>query len=398
MGSQPFACARGLLLAAGLLALSACHRKAAEPPPPVDPGFLAMPVDPRPPSTPALVARGRDVFAKNCVACHGQKGDGKGYGAPFLSPPPRDFTAGVFKLRTTPSGSMPRDEDLYRTISRGVTGTAMPAWKWFLPDPADRWALVEYIKALSPRWQAEKAQAAIDLPAAPPDVDGPASIAKGKAVYESMGCASCHGKEGMGDGPSSLSLRDDWDNPLGARDFTNVAGFKGGWSEREIARTFLTGLDGTPMPSFADAMPRDQIWALAAYVKSLGRQHPMHDVASHGTAGKTREVLGAPDVRIALLERGWHYEPSVVHVKQGQVVEITLTTTDNGLGAGHGFSIDGMDDESFLNGATVGAPKSVKFRAARAGTFRFHCVTQCSTGYLHPNMTGMLIVDPDSRG
>lgn len=405
--ARPLFPLRPLALLAALTAgplLGACHRapeKASAVAPPVDPGFLATRVDPKPAVTPELIAHGKELFEKNCSACHGMKGDGKGYGAPFLSPPPRDFTRGVFKLRTTPSGSLPRDEDLYRTVSRGISGTAMPAWQWFLTDPRDRWALVEYVKTFSARWKEEQASDPMEIGQAPADVASAAMVERGKAVYQQMGCFNCHGAEGLGDGPSALTLQDDWGNHIGARDFSNVASFKGGWNEREIARTFLTGLDGTPMPSYGDSIPAADIWALAAYVKSLGRPHPMIDVASHGLehgSGPNPATLGPPDVKVALLERGWHYEPNVIHVRKGQVVEVTLTTTDNGLGAGHGFDVDGMDDETFLNGARVGAPKSVKFRADRAGTFRFHCVTQCSTGYLHPNMTGILVVDDDNRG
>jgi mono/diheme cytochrome c family protein len=359
---------------------------------PAEAGFLGTPVDPRPPVTPQLIAHGRDLFLQNCVACHGPHGDGKGYGAPFLSPPPRDFTPGVYRLRSTPTGSVPTDDDLYRTVSRGVSGTAMPAWKWFLPDPTDRWALVEYVKTLSNRWPGDKPETPVAIGQPPADVASPGSIARGKALYAKMQCFNCHGEDGLGDGPAALTLKDDAGHPIGARDFSNPGKFKGGWNEREIARTFLTGLDGTPMPSYRGAVPDQDIWSLAAYVKSLGRPAPMTDVASHGISSAAPDP-GPPDVHVALLERGWHYQPNIIRVKKGQVVEVTLTVTDNGLGAGHGFAIDGLDERSFINGAMLGAPKSIKFRADQAGTFGFHCVTQCSTSHLHPNMTGTLIVE-----
>ncbi|HEY7956634.1 MAG TPA: c-type cytochrome [Polyangia bacterium] len=361
--------------------------------------FLDTVVDPEPPMTAELAAHGHELFMKDCVACHGPRGDGKGYGAPFLTPPPRDFTSANFRLRTTPSGSLPTDSDLYRTISRGVGGTAMPAWRWFLPAPRDRWALVAYVKTLSERWKNEKPEAPLAFGDPPRAVDTPPSIARGQEVYKTSGCFNCHGEDGMGDGPAALTLKDESGIPITARDFTNPARFKGGWNDREIVRTFLTGLDGTPMPSFRGAIPDADIWSLAAYVKSLGHLNPLKDALSHGSGqfeksgSSNRARLGAPDAKIALLERGWHYEPNEIHAKAGQVVEVTLTVTDNGLGAGHGFSIDGMDERTFLNGSMVGAPKSVKFRVGRAGHYPFHCVTQCSTGYLHPNMTGTLIVD-----
>src|SRR5688572_1369348 len=59
------------------------------------PPFLETPVAPRPQMTAeAAIARGKQVYDANCVQCHGATGQGDGYGAPFLVPAPRDFTAG----------------------------------------------------------------------------------------------------------------------------------------------------------------------------------------------------------------------------------------------------------------------------------------------------------------
>jgi len=74
---------------------------------------------------------GERVYRENCTACHGEKGDGKGPQADRLKTKPRDFTGGIYKFRSTPSGSLPLDSDLARTITRGVRGTAMLA-----PTPA----------------------------------------------------------------------------------------------------------------------------------------------------------------------------------------------------------------------------------------------------------------------
>ena len=77
------------------------------------------------------------------------------------------------------------------------------------------------------------------------------------------------------------------------------------------------------------------------------------------------------------------------------MVRIEFQPTDNGLGVGHGFAVDGYDQSTFINGAMVQRPKSVTFRADRAGTFTFYCATQCSTGPLHPHMNGQFIVTPN---
>ena len=62
-------------------------------------------------------------------------------------------------------------------------------------------------------------------------------------------------------------------------------------------------------------------------------------------------------MRIKVTERAWKYDPNVIRVKKGQIVEITFVPTDNGLGVGHRFAISSYDECVFLNGAMVGAPK-----------------------------------------
>jgi nitrous oxide reductase len=102
-------------------------------------------------------------------------------------------------------------------------------------------------------------------------------------------------------------------------------------------------------------------------------------------------------VRIKLTERAWTYDPAIIRVKKGQVVEVTFEPTDNGLGVGHGFAISSYDEVAFINGVMVGAPKTVKFRADRAGKFIYYCATQCSTEKLHPLMNGTLIVEDSTQ-
>ena len=94
------------------------------------PGFLDVQVPPKPAASGATLARGRELFTYNCAHCHGEHGEGNGYGAPFLVPQPRNFVAAKYKFRTTASGELPTDADLFRTISRGATGTGMPPWQY----------------------------------------------------------------------------------------------------------------------------------------------------------------------------------------------------------------------------------------------------------------------------
>ena len=216
------------------------------------------------PDTEANRELGKEVFTAHCVGCHGKRGDGRGEGATFLSPLPRDFTAGVFKFRTTPSGTLPTDGDLVRTITRGVRWTAMPTWHELTEK--ERLAVVAYVKTLSKRWQDDAPEAALAMP--PPPRATPQLLADGKVLYERAKCAECHGEHGKGDGPSAATLKDDFDRPIRPADFTRGE-FKGGSSVTDVYRTMTTGLDGTPMPSFADTMSDGDRWAISYYVLSL---------------------------------------------------------------------------------------------------------------------------------
>jgi len=349
------------------------------------PPFLDTPVAVRAQASPVAIARGKQVYEANCVQCHGTAGKGDGYGAPFLVPTPRDFTAGQFKFRTTSSGSLPTDDDLFRTISRGANGTGMPPWKYLLSDE-DRWALVDYVKTFDPRF----ANAGELTPMALPDSPKSASASRGHDVYAKMQCAKCHGDDGRGVGPSSPTLVDAKGRYVNSRDFTQPGSFRTGWTEREIVRTLETGMNGVPMPSYSGVMSKRDEYDLVAYVMSLSK-HGSGDQKRQ--LAKSMEGVGTPDRVIALREHAWKYEPSEIHVRRGEVVRIEFSATDNGLGAGHGFALDGLDQSVFINGAMVGAPLSVTFKVDAPGRYNFYCATQCSTTSLHPNMHGVLVVE-----
>jgi cytochrome c oxidase cbb3-type subunit 2 len=213
------------------------------------------------PDSADLREQGREVYEHHCVGCHGVRGDGAGLAATFLSPLPRDFTAAVFKFRSTASGGLPTDGDLFRTITRGVRWTAMPTWHEV--GDKDRLAVVAYLKTFSKRWREEPAEPPIALPVPPRAT--PELLARGKALYAKAKCAECHGEEGRGDGPSAGQLRDDLDRPIRPTDLTRGQ-LKGGSSVADVYRALTTGLDGTPMPSFADSMTDEERWAIAYHV------------------------------------------------------------------------------------------------------------------------------------
>jgi mono/diheme cytochrome c family protein len=209
--------------------------------------------------------RGRALYQRYCIFCHGPFGDGRGESAPYLDPKPRDFTKAVFKCRSTPSGSLPLDSDLYDTISRGIHASGMPSWKPLLKQ--ERVDLVAYIKTFSSAFQEEQPGTPVEIPQEP--ASSPESIARGAQLFQSLNCWSCHGKDGRGYGPSASTLTDSRGYPITPFDFTSGFRFKCGDSDRDMFRDLLTGLDGTPMPSFATAMNTEQRWDVVHYIRSL---------------------------------------------------------------------------------------------------------------------------------
>ncbi len=211
-----------------------------------------------------LLARGRNIYLHMCAFCHGKDGNGGGVAVDYLFPWPRNFRTGIFKFRSTPTGALPRDEDLYRTIVKGVPGTSMPAWGPAL-SPQDTWALVNLIKSFSSRFSAEAPGESIKIsepPAATPEI-----LARGKALFTEQKCYRCHGNSGKGDGELSDSLLDAWKHAVFVHDVTNPMAFKSGSTPREIFRTLSTGLDGSPMESFSH-IPEADRWALVHFVRS----------------------------------------------------------------------------------------------------------------------------------
>jgi mono/diheme cytochrome c family protein len=358
--------------------------------------FLDFAAAPKPEVTPALLARGKTLYAQNCAACHGEKGDGEGDAAAFLAPKPRDFVKANYRLRTTAPNNLPTDVDLFREISLGVPGTPMPPWKHMLSDD-DRWALVEYVKSFSPRFHdTNEVRVAISDFGTPPAKNA-ASIAEGKELFTKMNCFTCHGESGRGDGLSAPTLVDDSGSKIRPRDFGNPAVFKSGYATKEIVRTILTGFNGTPMMGLdSSVLKKEDAWKIAYYVETFLRPSAAGPLVRESQNFLVREELGAPDVKIKLTERAWQYDPAVIRVKKGQIVEINFNPTDNGLGVGHGFAISSYDEAVFLNGVMAGVGKTVKFRADRAGRFIYYCSTQCSTEKLHPLMNGTLIVEDDA--
>ena len=224
-------------------------------------------------------------FIRYCAGCHGERGDGQGENTPWLDPKPRDFTLGTFKCRSTPTGTLPTDEDLFNTIGRGLVNSNMPPWNTF--SKQQKADLVAYLKTFSPRWEKEKAGPPITIPPEPPVTIE--SISHGKYLFTQLECWKCHGPQGRGDGPSASTLTDNKDQPIRPYDFADSpkdARFKCGVENRDIYKIFMTGLDGTPMPSFSDNIKPEDAWDLVHFIRILQVHRPGPEnkvlAAAHG--------------------------------------------------------------------------------------------------------------------
>jgi cytochrome c oxidase cbb3-type subunit 2 len=249
------------------------------------------------------IAHGKQVYQRRCLGCHGEHGDGNGPAATFLETRPRNFTFGVFKFRLTPSGSLPDDGDLLRTITRGVRGTAMPTWHE-LPEK-DRLAVIQYIKYVlavdnsdpgNPYFffaeEPPKAPLFIGVPPAPSQQ----LVQRGQEVWQQANCWVCHGEQGRGDGESAAALNDDFGFPIRPANLT-TGQFKSGADVKDIFRTVTTGLSGTPMPSFGDTVSEADRWALAYYVLSLSAYKDPLSGAPLYLADDQRAALNDPGLK-----------------------------------------------------------------------------------------------------
>ncbi|MDR3682697.1 MAG: cytochrome c [Geothrix sp.] len=101
--------------------------------PPIDPKTVMTP-------NPALMARGKTLFAQTCATCHGPEGKGDGPAGASLNPRPRNFTAPTGWKNGT------RLEDIYKTLDEGIKGSSMVSYNYL--SKKDRMALVHVVQSL----------------------------------------------------------------------------------------------------------------------------------------------------------------------------------------------------------------------------------------------------------
>jgi len=232
---------------------------------------------------------GEALYYRFCWGCHGFHGDGNGENGPYLNILPRNFVAATFKCRSTPTGTLPTDEDLYNSLGRGLNNSNMPSWI-SLTDQ-QRADMVAFIKTFSPRWAKEKPGDVINVPAETPV--SVTSIKHGQELFQKLECWKCHGPEGRGDGPSASTLTDSNDQPIRPYNFAAGSRFKCGVSNRDLYKIFMTGVDGTPMPSFADVIKPEDAWDLVHYLRTLQVNRKSPELATWMGTKEGAEIVRA---------------------------------------------------------------------------------------------------------
>ncbi len=245
---------------------------------------------PRPPEDAGTVERGKIIYGKHCSICHGDNGDGKSIRSVDMQLKPRDLAAGVSKFRPTPIASLLPDVGICTTISRGIRGTGM--LPWFGLSREDKWAVTYFIKTFSERFEEEDPDDPVVVPELP--VVSTHLVDRGKKLFEHAKCWECHGWKGKGDGPKADELKDDRGLPIKPRGFASES-FKHGSKIQDIYISITTGLDGTPMASYGDAMPDEDKFAVSAYVNSVALQRP------HKRGGMMELVPITPDEHAGIM-------------------------------------------------------------------------------------------------
>jgi cytochrome c oxidase cbb3-type subunit 2 len=216
-----------------------------------------------------IIANGHDIFQRRCSGCHGSDAKGTGPAAVMLSPKPRNLAEGLFKLRSTAGGAMPTTADLLRTINQGVPGSSMPSFR-DVPE-SEKSAIIAFIKSLR-QWEEPGPSQFMEIPQPPDSIFKTkasllASAKAGRDLFKE-GCSACHGERGRGDGTSADALVDMNEQPI--RPANLSAPFvKSGSTARDLYKAISTGLDGSPMPSYAEAYSPEARWKIVAFILYL---------------------------------------------------------------------------------------------------------------------------------
>ena len=231
------------------------------------------------PAMPAAedIEAGKRVYFTKCVWCHGVDGGGDGPSADRLWPRPRNFNQGTFKIRHTASGELPLPQmDLFQTVTHGLPGSAMPSWEGILSEDQRRQVIAfvtsQLVKDRKFDDKDTETFTVLQLDSLKPIPPSKESLEKGAQLVVDKKCIECHGVDGHGDG-NAFNLKDDWGFPIQPASWHKCWNFRGSrqdpYDVKNIFRTFSTGVNGTPMPSFADNTTIEERWHIANFVQSL---------------------------------------------------------------------------------------------------------------------------------
>lgn len=315
---------------------------------------------------------GQALYEKNCAVCHGLNGDGKGEAAYLLQPKPRNFRAGKFRLITS-QNLQPTRDDIFRTITNGMPGTAMPSWA-HLPE-SDRWALADYVLKLNrdgwydrgirlgyskreaSQYAAEMTDPGAPIPIPPEPPPSPVGLEQGRQYYLKA-CAKCHGENG--EGKSDPTWRTAEGFPVSSRNF-RAGVFKGGREGKQLFLRFFTGMPGTPMPS--GELTPEQVWRVVQYVQSFS-DPAAQEQAQIRTKEITAKLLthlpsdpddalwaSAPEVVIPLMPLWW---------REGYIDRVRVRTVHDGQRLAFRLEwndatrdVEGLRQQSFPDGAAI---------------------------------------------
>jgi mono/diheme cytochrome c family protein len=253
----------------------------------------------------ATFEKGREEYALYCRQCHGDTGKGNGHSSFGLNPPPRDLTQGMYKFGWVVDG-LPSDSELRRIVTGGLHGTAMLAWD--VPD-RELDPIIQYIKTFAlDQWTTGHLGSPV-VPSGPDPWQGRVAqaVVRGREVYHSSAqCWSCHPayetNQEMADARGTTNFRPATSFPVPKMsgylhdgrqvsitppDFTwsPLRSIRDGHDLEDLYRLIGAGIPGTAMPSWKGAMPEEDLWAVAHYVKAL------RDTAGTARASQLRDAV-----------------------------------------------------------------------------------------------------------
>ena len=184
---------------------------------------------------------------------------------PYLDPKPRDFTVATFKCRSTPTGTLPVDSDLIHSLERGLRGSNMPSWLPLTvedrvgPGRLHQDLLAEMEKGKAWNAHSDSARAGShrredEGRSGTIQEDGMLEVPRRSRPRQRAFGLDAYRRQGTANSPY---------------DFSTGHKFKCGITDQDLYQIFMTGLDGTPMPSFADNINPDQAWDLVFYLRTF---------------------------------------------------------------------------------------------------------------------------------